>query len=90
MNEVAYINDQERNTYYSVIKDFNEVVLKDFQYKLTNKILVTKSFLHRIRKNEDNLCLIVSREQKQFYIYLSIVIKLKNFGNLYKCGCYKI
>ena len=26
---------------------------------------------------------IVSRNQKQFYIYLSIVIILKNFGNLY-------
>ena len=56
MNEVGFINDQEWNTYNSVIKDFNEVVLKDFQYKLTNKILVTKSFLHRIRKIEDNLC----------------------------------
>ena len=56
MNEVGYINDQEWNTYNSVVKDFNEVVLKDFQYKLTNKILVTKSFLHRIRKIEDNLC----------------------------------
>ena len=47
MNEVGYINDQEWNTYNSAIKDFNEVVLKDFQYKLTNTILVTKSFLHR-------------------------------------------
>ena len=87
MNEVGYINDQEWNTYNSVIKDFNEVVLKDFQYKFTNKILATKSFLHRIRKLKIICVLIVSRNQKQFYIYLSIVIKLKNFGNLYKCGC---
>ena len=47
MNEVGYINDQEWNKYNLVIKDFNEVILKDFQYKLTNKILFTKSFLHR-------------------------------------------
>ena len=53
---MGYINDQEWNTYNSVIKDFNEVVLKDFQYKLTNKILGTKSFLHRIRNIKDNLC----------------------------------
>ena len=46
MNEVGYINDQEWNKYNLVIKDFNEVVLKDFQYKLTNKILVRKSFFH--------------------------------------------
>ena len=41
MNEVGHINGQEWNTYNSAVKDFNEVVLKDFQYKLTNKILVT-------------------------------------------------
>ena len=56
MNEVGYINGQEWNTYNSAIKDFNEVVFKDFQYKLTNKILVTKSFLDRFIKIEDNLC----------------------------------
>ena len=77
--------------YYNlVIKYFNEVALKDCQYKLTTKILVTKSYLHRIRKMKIICVLIVSRNQKQFYIYLSIVIKLKNFGNLYKCGYYKI
>ena len=37
MNEVGYINDQEWYTYNSVIKDFNEVVLKGFQYELTKK-----------------------------------------------------
>ena len=56
MNEVGYINDQKWNKYNLVMKDFNVVALKDFQYKLTSKILVTKSFLHRIRKNEDTLC----------------------------------
>ena len=33
MNEAGHINDQEWNTYNSVIIFFNEVVLKDFQYK---------------------------------------------------------
>ena len=33
-----------------------EVKLKDFQYKVTNKILVTKFFLHRINKVDNNLC----------------------------------
>ena len=41
---------------FSVIIALNEVKLKDFQYKITNKILVTKSFLYRINKTEDNLC----------------------------------
>ena len=30
--------------------------LKDFQYKVTNKILVTKSFLYRINKIDNDLC----------------------------------
>ena len=33
-----------------------EVKLKDFQYKVTNKILVTKSFLYRINKIDNDLC----------------------------------
>ena len=56
MSEVGYINDQEWNGYNTTIKDLNEVALKDFQFKLNNTILVTKTFLHKIRKGEDNLC----------------------------------
>ena len=50
MNEVGYIDDQEWNMYSLVVKDFNEVALKEFQCKLNNKILVTQSFLYGIRK----------------------------------------
>ena len=50
------INEQSWKKYHSVIKALNEVKLKDFQYKITNKILVTKSFLYRINKTDDNLC----------------------------------
>ena len=50
------INEQTWKKYHSVIKNLNEVKLKDFQYKITNKILVTKSFLYRINKTDDNLC----------------------------------
>ena len=79
MNEVGYINDQEWNTYNSVIKDFNEVVLKDFQYKLTNKILVTKSFLHRIRKIEDNLCSYCKKEPETILHLFFDCDKVKEF-----------
>ena len=33
-----------------------EVKLRDFQYKITNKILVNKSFLHRINRTDGSLC----------------------------------
>ena len=56
MNEVGYINDQEWNGYNTTIKYLNEVALKDCQFKLNNKIPVTKTFLHKERIVENNLC----------------------------------
>ena len=41
---------------HSVIKSLNKVKFKDFQYKVNNKILVTKSFLDGINKIDNNLC----------------------------------
>ena len=38
---MGYINDQEWNMNNTTINDLNEVALKDFQFKLNNKILVT-------------------------------------------------
>ena len=43
--EIAGITEREWTDYFSVIRLLQEVKLKDFQYKVTNKILVTKSFL---------------------------------------------
>lgn len=54
--EFGNIGDDEWKTHNLVIKSLKEVKLKDFQYKITNKILVTRSFLHRINKTDDNLC----------------------------------
>ena len=79
MNEVGYINDQEWNTYNLVIKYFKDVVLKDFQYKLTNECLVTKSFLHRIRKNVDNLCSICKQEPETILHLFVDCDKVKEF-----------
>ena len=54
--EIGYISNDELLSYNLVIKELKEVALKDFQFKITNKILVTKSFLHRIRKIDENQC----------------------------------
>ena len=54
--ELGNIGDDEWRMHSLVIKSLKEVKLKDFQYKITNKILVTRSFLHRINKTDDNLC----------------------------------
>ena len=62
INEMKHINDQDWNRNNTNINDLSEVTLKDFQIKINNKILVTKTFLHKIRKVEDNLCSYCKRE----------------------------
>ena len=50
--EIPGITERELSNYYTVIKSIKEVKLKDFQYKVTSKILATRSFLHRIKTNK--------------------------------------
>ena len=52
--EVGQITEEEWENYNLAIHTLKEV--KDFQYELNNKILVTKSFLHKINRAENNLC----------------------------------
>ena len=54
--DIGYITEAEVKAYNSVISTLKEIKLRDFQYKIRNRILVTKSFLYRIRKVDDNLC----------------------------------
>ena len=55
----------------SVIKALNKVNLKDFQYKITNKILVTQSFSYRINKTDDNLCEYCHKQPETiFYLFV--------------------
>lgn len=65
--EIPDITEREWSNYYTVIKSIKEVKMKDFQYKLTNKILATKSFLHRINRINDNLCEYCHRESETIF-----------------------
>ena len=62
--EIGYISEEDLLSYNAVIKDSKEVALKDFQFKVTNKILLTKSFLHRIRKIDNNQCSYCTNESE--------------------------
>ena len=65
-----------------VKQSFNEAVLKEFQYKSTNKILVTKSFLQRIRKVEDNLCTYCKQEPETILHLFVDCDKVKEFQEI--------
>ena len=56
-----------------------DVKLKVFQYKTTNKILVTKYFLHRINKIDNNLCEYCQHESETIYHVFVECEKVKMF-----------
>ena len=68
----------------STIKEFSEVKLKDFQFKINNKILVTKSFLHRINLIDNNTCSLWTEYPETIKHLFFECEKVKQFWNLFK------
>ena len=61
------------------INDLNEGNLKDFQFQINNKSLVTKTSLHKIRKVDDNLCSYCKREPETILYLFVECNKVKEF-----------
>ena len=59
LREVGNLNKNNFIIYNKVLLDLKEVALKDFQFKVNNKILVTKAFLHRIRQDRQQSMLVL-------------------------------
>ena len=76
---IPNISAQDWKNYNSVIKSLKEVKSKDFQYKVNNKILVTKSFLNRINKLDNNLCEYCHRQAESIYHLFIESDKVKQF-----------
>ena len=71
MQDFGFINEEDYKIFNNVIQNIKEIKLKDFQFKVTNKILVTNSFLHKINKiiEVDSTCVnIVIASLKQYII----------------------
>ena len=81
LREVGNLNENDFVNHNRVIKNLKEVTLQDFQFKITNKILVTKSFLHRIGKIDDNQCSYCNENMKSETIHHLFVEcdKIKQF-----------
>ena len=76
---MGYINDQEWNRYNTNINDLSKVALRDFPFKINNKILVSKTFLHKIRQVENNLCTYCKREPETILHLFVECDKVKEF-----------
>ena len=82
--EVRRITEEEWENYNLAIQSLKEVKLKDFQYKLNNKILVTKSFLHKINRAENNLCSYCHQHVETIYRLFIECEKVKQFWGIVK------
>ena len=81
MQELGFINEEEHKSFNKVIRSIKEIRLKDFQYKVTNKILVTKSFLHKINKVDNNICEYCNLQPETIYhLFIECEI-VKRFWN---------
>ena len=54
VREIGVLNEHYFVNQNRALKDLKEVTLKGFQFKINNKILVTKSVLYRIGKVAEN------------------------------------
>ena len=84
LNEVGNISEKQWENYNYVIQSVSEVKLKDFQYKITNRILVTKSFLFKINKVDDNLCEYCKQYPESIYHIFVQCEKVTQFWNQLK------
>ena len=84
LNQVGDINERQWENYNHVIQSVSAVKLKDFQYKITNRILFTKSFLFKINKVDDNLCEYCKQYPESIYHLFVQCEKVTQFWNQLK------
>ena len=60
--ELGNITNDELKTYDLNLKYINEIELRDFQFKINDKILLTISFLYKINNIDNNLCSYCQKE----------------------------
>ena len=65
VNIIGNISEKEWNSYNTLTKNIKEVKLQEFQFKVNNHILVTKSFLHKIKKIDNGMWSFCNQDLKQ-------------------------
>ena len=62
ITEIGDISVDEWKKFNKNLNYIKEVKLRDFQYKINNRILVTNAFLYKIKKKENSLCSYCNQE----------------------------
>ena len=79
VREIGVLNEYDFVNHNRALKDLKEVTLKDFQFKINNKILVTKSFLYRIGKVDENQCAYCNHDIESIYHLFVDCDRVKRF-----------
>ena len=79
IKELGDIEQDEWNSYNRIIKDIKEAKLKEFQFKINNRILVTKSFLYKINKVDDGMCSFCNQHPETILHLFYYCEKVKTF-----------
>ena len=79
VNIIGNISENEWNSYNTMTKNIKEVKLQEFQFKGNNHILVTKSFLLKIKKVDNDRCSFCNQESETIIHVLFLCNKVKEF-----------
>ena len=82
------ITIEEWKTYNKKLSHIKEVKLKDFQFKILNRILVTNRFLFKIKRIETDKCSYCNKESESIAHLLFDCEKVKEFWNMLKIWLY--
>ena len=82
--DLGDISKEEKSQYNSALNDIKEVKLKDFQYKINNRILATNSFLYKINKIDSNRCSFCEQTIESMKHLFVDCPKVKEFWNTLK------
>ena len=74
VNTIGNISENEWNSYNTLIKNIKEVKLQEFQFKVNYHILVTKSFLLKIKKVDNDRCSFCNQESETIIHDLELTI----------------
>ena len=86
--EIGNITENEWKLYFLNIKQCHEVKLRDFQYKINNKILVTNSFLFKINKIDSDVCSYCREQPEKIFHLFLLCPKVRTFWNELKVWLY--
>ena len=79
--DLGKIPEVDFRKYNSVITELHDVRLQDFQFNINNKIFVTKSFLNRINKVENNTCTFCNQDIETIKYLFCECETVKEFWN---------